>query len=196
MADADRRTDFPSACARRLQAFSVFSCRKIGENSFVIDDLSVRCDTPEHGRMRALAAFWIVIFPIGVPVFFLGLLFKLKIPALAKRLLDDSWLRQVVKLAAQDGVTLVRPRTPRLATSLSTVRLVLRGYAISAERSSPSPSPPVNLRPPRYLDRNARVWAPKPSRAPPSALWTSRSFTWRTLAPDPVDSSSMTWRTG
>lgn len=50
--------------------------------------------------------FWIILFPAGVPILFLFLLIKFKVPVLAKRQLTDAWLNQVVNLAAMDGLAL------------------------------------------------------------------------------------------
>lgn len=107
-------------------AISIFSCRRVGESYFLIDDPSIQCYTPSHLRMKSLGAFWVCVFPVGVPLYFAYLLYRSGVPAMAKRHINDAWLLEVARMAAQDGLALECARTGRFGSDeMSEADLVL-----------------------------------------------------------------------
>ena len=56
--------------------FRTFSCRSFDQNHgrFLIADLSIDCDSETHHAFEAFAIFAILLYPIGVPMIFFGLL--------------------------------------------------------------------------------------------------------------------------
>ena len=44
--------------------------------SYLKNDMRLRCNTPEHAWYTALASVGIVLYPIGIPVLFLGLMVR------------------------------------------------------------------------------------------------------------------------
>ena len=121
------RSEFVSVILARLLLFSdlvyapvseivlgIYSCRKIGDNWYLNPDLSVLCYTPEHYRYMRLGGFWIALYPIGIPVFFAGLLWYYRIPRTSGILRRTALLRQVVELAWHHGVQ----QPPDVVTSM------------------------------------------------------------------------------
>ena len=62
---------YPFACK---QLFSIFNCREIDEIEFLRADLSVKCASSEHRTAEAFAIFMIIVFPVGLPMLYFGML--------------------------------------------------------------------------------------------------------------------------
>eukprot|EP00937_MAST-01D_sp_MAST-1D-sp2_P000718 g718.t1 len=61
-------------------------CVNIDGTSYLLADYSVRCDLPGYAPYRGLAMFFVFVYPIGIPAFFLFLLVRKK-----SRLPPDWW---------------------------------------------------------------------------------------------------------
>eukprot|EP00937_MAST-01D_sp_MAST-1D-sp2_P002368 g2368.t1 len=51
-------------------------CRDIDGRSYLLADYSVRCDVPSYYGYQALAVFFVMLYPIGIPVLWSALLFR------------------------------------------------------------------------------------------------------------------------
>lgn len=95
---------------------AVFSCRSIGNESFLRADLSLQCGTPRHAFYTRLAMFWLIVYPLGTPILYVCLLCYYRIPSAARRLRDVAGLRAVVDEAWLRGI----PQPEGVNTSLLT----------------------------------------------------------------------------
>jgi hypothetical protein len=66
--------------------------------------MRIKCYDRTHWRYLGGAIAWLVIVPLGVPAFFIWLLRRFRVPHMARLLTDSAWLREVVKLAWQEGM--------------------------------------------------------------------------------------------
>lgn len=131
-ADATQRAErFASACLSRgvllllylsypavsQAVVSMFSCDAIEGTSYLVADYRVQCYTRKHVRYMAVGAMWLLVYPIGVPLCFLGLLYYYRVPHLAAAKMADAqvraaaahaWHARVVR--SRQGRTLTRRR--------------------------------------------------------------------------------------
>ena len=83
----------------------MFSCTKLKSGVAYLDaDFTIVCYDKVHLRYVGGAIIWLFLVPLGVPVFFIWLLRRFKVPQMAKILRDSAWVREAVKLAWQSGV--------------------------------------------------------------------------------------------
>ena len=73
---------YPSISATVIR---VLRCRVIDGKSYLLVDFSLRCDIEEYQTYRNLAIFFICLYPIGILMFFVGIL------AWNKRNLPPDW---------------------------------------------------------------------------------------------------------
>ena len=99
------------------QVVSIFACTRVGSALYLVDEPSIQCYTEMHWRYLRLGIFWLLVYPIGIPVFYYILLLYFRIPQGAAQLEEAAALRQLVDLAWQRGVK--QPRD--VVTSLLTV---------------------------------------------------------------------------
>ena len=88
------------------RVLGAFVCRDVGLGGarFLASDLSQLCAGPAHAARRRNAAFWALVFPVGVPLLYLRLLVWYRVPAAAAALADAAALRRLVDLAWQRRV--------------------------------------------------------------------------------------------
>ena len=73
---------YPSISATVIR---MMRCRVIDGKSYLLADFSLRCDADEYQPYRRLAIFFIMVYPVGILVFFIGIL------AWNKRNLPPDW---------------------------------------------------------------------------------------------------------
>jgi hypothetical protein len=64
-------------------------------------DFRIRCYTPTHRAYMAAAAWWIIVFPVGVPLLFFGALWYYDVPRMARAKADAAWLCEAADWAAR-----------------------------------------------------------------------------------------------
>ena len=57
--------------------FSAFACDPLDDGkNYLRSDYRIECDSPKHRGFQAYAGFMIVVYTVGIPAFYAGLLFK------------------------------------------------------------------------------------------------------------------------
>ena len=121
---ADRLRKFRVVVIARLVAFlgaayivvskvavSPYQCQELGPlGSYLKADYRIKCFTPSHYRRMRLGAMGILAYPVGIPLFYYGLLLANDVPRFVRQKVDDAWLRAVV--AHSHSIGLVPPRRP------------------------------------------------------------------------------------
>ena len=100
-----RTAKFSSTCLQRtlmllylvypgvsVTIFGMFSCTQVGDAWYLNQDFSTKCYTRTWWRYVGGAFVWLVLVPVGVPVFFTRLLHYYKVPDMAALLEDNAWL--------------------------------------------------------------------------------------------------------
>jgi len=82
----------------------MFNCVKIGNVFYLAEDMSHQCYVGEHLKIYKLAIFWTIFYVVGVPVFYLCLLFYYSLPQVAAELTQASQLRALVDMAQRTGI--------------------------------------------------------------------------------------------
>jgi hypothetical protein len=54
--------------------FSMFDCIEIDGQEYLRSDLSIECDAPAHKSAEAFAVLMVLVFPLGLPVLYFGML--------------------------------------------------------------------------------------------------------------------------
>ena len=83
-----------------------FSCRPVAGAAWLAADLSIMCGTAAHGRYTRAAVFWIIAFVLGVPLLFLLLLLRFRIPARAAARARAARLEELWDAALAQGALL------------------------------------------------------------------------------------------
>ena len=125
-------------------------------------DFNIQCYDRVHWRYVGGAIVWLFIVPIGVPVFFIWLLRRFKVPQMAKLLNDNGWLRVAVKEAWQAGVT--QPPLDVAKLSVENIEQAhLEGlYAFHVgKKSAEEASAIINGSAPPYIQAEPEAKAPK-----------------------------------
>lgn len=86
--------------------FSIFSCTTLNSGRSYLDaDLAITCYDAVHWRYIAAGVVWLFVVPVGVPCFFLRLLRRFHVPAMAALMEDNAWLREAAEHAWTQGLT-------------------------------------------------------------------------------------------
>jgi hypothetical protein len=85
---------------------AVFSCRSIVDEKYLRQDMVHQCYVGDHVRYYKAAIFWTIIYVVGIPVFFLALLFHYQVPTVARDLQRAAQLRALVQLARRRRIAL------------------------------------------------------------------------------------------
>ena len=84
---------------------STFNCVKLPSGkSYLVADVRQQCWTRRHWAYAAGAFVWLLIIPIGIPLFFLFLLFYFRVPQMARVKVANAWLREAVEYAWSSGI--------------------------------------------------------------------------------------------
>lgn len=67
-----------------MQVLRVFNCMEIYGTKYLVADLRQQCYTGDHTREIFLASVGVLVYPLGIPVLFLGLLVNSRVPQVAK----------------------------------------------------------------------------------------------------------------
>mmetsp|Transcript_22749 Transcript_22749/g.34625 ORF Transcript_22749/g.34625 Transcript_22749/m.34625 type:complete len:983 (+) Transcript_22749:852-3800(+) len=87
---------FPSVCAATL---STFRCTDYGSDGLLLDvDHTVDCRSDEYHAMRLWASVCVVLYPIGIPAFFLGMMLREGVRTIAKEKADEARLEAMLVL--------------------------------------------------------------------------------------------------
>lgn len=80
----------------------MFNCQRLGDaGTFLRSDLRVQCFTPRHRSYMKAAVFWILVYPVGVPLLFWVALRYYGVPAMAREKVATAWLHACCDLAAR-----------------------------------------------------------------------------------------------
>lgn len=98
-----------------VQCLSTFSCHNIGPaGNWLVADYRVWCPNDDTGGfLFGWSLAFTFVFPIGIPLFFAGIMFYFKIPGMAKQKLAIERLQGVIDLyrretGSAEGASLVR----------------------------------------------------------------------------------------
>lgn len=94
---------YPAVCTAVL---GVFSCQQLPDGAggtawFLRADYREQCYTPRHRAYMAAAAFYVVVYPFGVPFTFWLLLRHYGVARMARAKLDAAWLQAAADWAAR-----------------------------------------------------------------------------------------------
>jgi hypothetical protein len=105
--------------------FGIFSCTTLSSGvAFLNADLTVRCFTRKHLGYMAAGVIWVFVFTVGIPVYFIYLLYEYHVPLLADTYRRNAELFEAIKLAALHGLPLLRDgELPPSVDSVSDVQL-------------------------------------------------------------------------
>ena len=105
-----RRAKFSSTCLQRtlmflylvypgvsVAIFGMFSCTRIGAVAYLDQDVNITCYNTTWWRYVGGALVWVVVVPVGVPLFFIRLLRHFRVPDLAALVEDNAWLREAAE---------------------------------------------------------------------------------------------------
>lgn len=56
--------------------FKAFACEQLGESIYLRSDYRIECDSPKHQAFKIYAGFMIVLYTVGIPTLYAGLLFR------------------------------------------------------------------------------------------------------------------------
>ena len=84
--------------------FSVFSCTKSEPSgiSYLDADFNLQCYTPQHFSYVGAGIFWLFAVTLGIPAFFIWLLYRVRVPHMARTLTNNAFLKEAVQLAWQE----------------------------------------------------------------------------------------------
>ena len=83
---------------------AMFNCTRIGDVYYLAEDMQHQCYVGEHIKIYKLAVFWTILYVVGIPVFYLSLLYYYSVPQVASELTLSSQLRALVDMAARTGI--------------------------------------------------------------------------------------------
>jgi hypothetical protein len=69
---------------------------QIHGKNYLMDDLSIECYTPTHTWYQSVAVVGVVLYPVGIPLAFLFLLYRYKVPMIARHKRRCHALRRVL----------------------------------------------------------------------------------------------------
>ena len=70
---------------------------QIHGKNYLMDDLSIECYTPTHTWYQSVAVVGVVLYPVGIPLAFLFLLYRYKVPMIARHKRRCHALRRVLE---------------------------------------------------------------------------------------------------
>ena len=73
--------------------FSMFDCINVDRQKYLRSDLSIHCDSPAHKSAEAFSVFMILVFPLGLPVLYFGMLWHNRDRLFGKDKSSMSFLR-------------------------------------------------------------------------------------------------------
>ena len=84
--------------------FSMFSCTTLPQSgvSYLDADFNIQCYTPVHRAYIGAAIFWLFAVTLGIPAFFIWLLYHFHVPHMARILTNNAFLKEAVQLAWQE----------------------------------------------------------------------------------------------
>jgi hypothetical protein len=71
----------------------MFDCINVDRQKYLRSDLSIHCDSPAHKSAEAFSVFMILVFPLGLPVLYFGMLWHNRDRLFGKDKSSMSFLR-------------------------------------------------------------------------------------------------------
>ena len=85
--------------------FGLFSCTSLKSGKAYLDqDFGIVCYDRQHWRYIAGGIVWLFVVPLGVPCFFIWLLWRFRVPEMARLVADNAWLTEAAQLAWTRGL--------------------------------------------------------------------------------------------
>jgi hypothetical protein len=101
----------------------IFACTKLENNTWwLMADYRIQCFTQEHKLYIGVGVLWSMLFPLGIPLAILYLLYASRVPHLAAWKSDCAWLRAIVQRALVLGAS---PKQPFNADTITTDSITL-----------------------------------------------------------------------
>jgi len=73
-----------------------FSCRRIGDKSWLVADLSVPCPADDLGGVYGWSLFGALVYPFGIPILLYAVLVHFRVPEIAKVKRQDAIVREML----------------------------------------------------------------------------------------------------
>ena len=84
---------------------ALYKCDDLGEAGFWLGrDRRIKCYTWRHNSYRAVGILAILAYPVGIPFFIWSLMKHFKVDRVAAERLDNAWLVECLKVAANEGI--------------------------------------------------------------------------------------------
>jgi hypothetical protein len=100
---------------------SIFNCQQVGDASYLRADFREQCYTPRHTAHMKAAVFWILVYPVGVPLLFWAALRYYGVPAMARAKVADAWLHACCDHAARHACLQPPPEVDLRALSTANI---------------------------------------------------------------------------
>jgi hypothetical protein len=98
----------------------IFACTPLSDGkAYLAADARILCYTPRHNLLMGVGGFWAFVFPLGIPMAYLYVLWSNKVPELAEWKLECAWLRNIVQRALVIGVPMPFDYDPDTITTES-----------------------------------------------------------------------------
>ena len=81
-----------------------FACEKFYEQSFLAQDLTFQCYTAKHRFYMVMGVVGIMLYPVGIPLAFLVLLWRAGVPQMANVKLNKQLAHVILMTASDEGV--------------------------------------------------------------------------------------------
>eukprot|EP00854_Cymbomonas_tetramitiformis_P002530 gene2530-3276_t len=82
----------------------IIPCRSVYEDMYLLHDLATRCYTDEYKRLLGFACLAVLLFIVGVPLFFLRTMLTAELPRLLVEKRNDAHLANLVFHFSSDSV--------------------------------------------------------------------------------------------
>ena len=113
--------------------FPFFVCTKVENESYLVADMSLNCGSDEYRDGAIYAAFMVLVYPVGIPMMYLWMLYQVKndIIAMSKSLRDEN---KNDNDDASDGKVNVSSSRPTVSMTRSD-----SDYGVTSNQSDTSP---------------------------------------------------------
>ena len=96
---------FPSITPLTGLNAGIFSCTTFESGrSFLDADFTITCYDQTHWNYIGAAIIWLFVVTLGIPMYFIWLLRRFKVPELVELISNNCWLREAVELAWTEGM--------------------------------------------------------------------------------------------
>ena len=83
--------------------FPIFVCTEVENERYLVADMSLNCGSNEYRDGAIYAAFMVLVYPVGIPMMYLWMLYQVKndIIAMSKSLRDGTKMIMMMLLMAR-----------------------------------------------------------------------------------------------